>query len=166
MSINACNPLHPPNRDPLLYAILSVLYQDTRTTQEIVDVISAQPPFYTDENIRRAIIQGTRQGLFRRVCTNDIPPFGTTFEPLYEFNPNAPSINTRNWPYMCPGAQVLTSGSICRSHPCRSKKGSYQTDLCCPPVPGPLAEFETITIPGVPGSFVRSTSLRSCAIPI
>jgi hypothetical protein len=169
-SINACDPLRNKTKNPLLEAILSYLYtfrkleNPSKTLTQIIVGVQLRNPEYSVEELKNGVRKGTRQGLFSTRCQTGIPPYGTTVDPTYLFNRNAPMVNPANWSYMCPGAETMTPGT-CRYRPCLSKKGSYQSSgLACPrqstgPVP------QKITIPGVPGSFTRADS-NPCPIPI
>jgi len=173
--INVCDPLRNSQKSLLLNAILSYLYslrnfentdQRARTIDEIIVGVQSQNPEFTAEEISIGVRQGSHQGLFSLVCTNEIPPLGMTFENRYEFNRNAPLVNTKNWAYLCPGARTMKPG-VCCSKPCRCKKGSFtQFRLSCPRVAGIEPQTETVSIPGVPGTFTRVPPLNACQIPI
>lgn len=173
-AIYACDPIRNPNKDILLNDILSYLYrfrnlkttdEISKTINEIINGVQDQHPQYSNEQIQNGVIRGTRQGLFSKICTTEIPPFGTTFENRYEFNRNAPSVNVKNWCYMCPGADTMRPG-ICCSKPCLRTKGSFTTtERNCfveGVAGGNQPRPERISIPGVPGSFERISIQNPC----
>lgn len=173
-TINVCDPLNNRRKDPLLNFILSYLYRfrrdafPYRSISDILNGLQNAGSTYSEQQLRRGIQRGARQGLFAKYCSDDV-----TAEPQeaqYKFNPNAPKINPANWPYMCPGAEYMKPGGTCCYKPCRSKKGSVTNDICSQPAFGILApagaRMEKIVIPGVPGSFERVAPQVSCPIPI
>ena len=171
-TIHVCDPLRNPQKSILLNAILSYLYHlrnsETRskTIDEIIDGVQAQDPQFSDGDIHNGVRHGAHQGLFSLVCTTEIPPLGTLFENRYEFNPNAPLVNPKNWIFLCPGARTMTPGTCCYK-PCRCKKGSVsQLAFGCSRVGGNQPQTETITIPGVPGTITRVPPLNSCQLII
>jgi len=189
--INVCDPLRNQKKSVLLNAILTYLYslrnfedidQRAQTIDEIIIGVQIQNPEFKAKEINNGVRQGSHQGLFSLVCTDEIPPLGMTFENRYEFNRNAPLVNTKNWSYLCPGARTMRPG-ICCSKPCPCVKGAFRghrlgclraggipqprNPVSIPGVPGVIQPpREKITIPGVPGSFTRVPPLNSCPIPI
>lgn len=174
MSINACFPLRGTCKNPLLNDILSYLYTFRKSSdshknmQQIVEGVQYNSnKQYTAEEIEYGVRKGVRQGLFNKYCNPEILPIGVVPDPTFSFNPNAALVNPANWCYMCPGARIMSSGTCCYK-PCRSIKGSFTELQSCSRAPrftvqGPR---ETITIPGVPGSFTRPNVLNNCQIPI
>ncbi len=159
-----CN-THSLLPNSVLEIILSYLYslrnedQPAQTIDEIVNGVqntySAEELSY--EEIQINIRRGSKQGLFSLVCTSDIN------EPIrYAFNRNAPLVNTKNRKYLCPGATLMSPGTCCYK-PCRCSKGSVS--ICGSNRSSRITE--TVTIPGVPGSFNRVVDAsQACLIPI
>ncbi len=158
-----CDPQNPPGRDPLLQSLLGVLFNAQRNAPNDAfltadQVSSLVGPTYSLARVRSGLARGAAQGLFLRGCDPIINPGDSSVAPRYAFNPNAPTQNPLNWPYMCPGASIAPSANLCTYKPCRSKRGSFQTDVCCAPQPFGSAQvqsgMETLNVPGV-GTITR-----------
>ncbi len=168
-----CNVLNPKERFTnealLLNIILTYLYslrneenlnQRSKTIDEIVIGVQNTNPQLTFEQIEIGVRLGSRQGLFSLICSDDFTQLNAPRR--YEFNRNAPLVNTKNWKYLCGEAKVMFPGSCC-SKPCRCTKGSFEL---CEPQFLPPSTIQNVTIPGVPGSFTRIAPEDSCPIPI
>lgn len=129
-----CGP--PQNRDPIVLAIIGVLWgprngpdceiyaapiPQAPTAMEIAAVLLNQ---YPAELVYDRLRLWTRRGLFKGVpCVGDEID---NPEVRYEINPVAAEVNRQNWLYLSPNAIIPVTPDInlCCFNPCVSKKGS------------------------------------------
>lgn len=129
-----CGP--PTNRDPIVLAILGILWGPRNgpncaiyaapippapTATEIASALANQ---YSQEQVFDRLRLWTRRGLFKPV-----PCIGENVDdPIvrFEINPLAAKVNNQNWLYLSPNAIIPVTQDInlCCFNPCADKKGA------------------------------------------
>lgn len=127
----------PPKRDPVVLAIINVLWQSrsgtdcNRYTGPVPEPMTAQNianaiPQYSEDQIFRTLKLWTRRGLF--VGTPCIGVGGVQNDQVeFYINPIAAEVNILNRNYLSANAVVpLTLGgcSLCTTNPCSGQKGA------------------------------------------
>lgn len=127
----------PPKRDPIVLAIINVLWQSrsgkncNRYTGPPPLPLSAQVianaiPQYSQDQVFRTLKLWTRRGLF--IATPCVGVGGVQNDEVsFEINPIAAQVNIMNQPYLSPNAIIPINQEpcgLCTFNPCSGQKGA------------------------------------------